>query len=270
MALDPTHVAAGRGLRGRGARLGIPGVLVILAAAGWWWSVRMAGEMSGGASSGMEPMGDVSARSMAGHSVTLAGFAVAWVAMMAAMMFPAISPVVRLYALAAARGRVAPLPFFVAAYLVVWGLVGVPAYVAWRALDEPLADGAASAGRLAAIVLIAAAAWQLTPLKAVCLRHCRSPLSFFMEHGGNARRRLGAFRMGVAHGLFCLGCCWALMAVLVAMGTMSLAWMAVLAGLILLEKNAAWGERVANVGAGAFAVLGTGLLLHPQWISSLT
>jgi predicted metal-binding membrane protein len=230
----------------------------------------MAGEMSGMAASGMESMADMGATSVAGHSVTFVAFVVAWVAMMAAMMFPAISPVVRLYALAAARGRVAPLPFFVVAYLVVWGVLGVPAYVAWRALDEPLANGATSAGRLAAIVLLAAAAWQLTPLKSVCLRHCRSPLSFFMEHGGNARRRLGAFRMGAAHGLFCLGCCWALMAVLVAMGTMNLAWMAALAGLIFFEKNAAWGERLATIGAGAFAVLGAVLLLHPQWISSLT
>lgn len=270
MAFDPTVVTAGRGLGDRRARLGIPAALLLLAAAGWWWSVRMAGEMSGMGSSGMGPMGDVAATSMAGHSVTFAAFIVAWVAMMAAMMFPAISPVVRLYALAAASGRVAPLPFFVAAYLVVWGLMGVPAYVAWRALDEPLANGSTSAGRLAAIVLLAAAAWQLTPLKSVCLRHCRSPLSFFMEHGGNARRRLGAFRMGAAHGLFCLGCCWALMAVLVAMGTMSLAWMAVLAGLIFFEKNAAWGERLATIAAGAFAVLGAGLLLYPQWISLLT
>lgn len=270
MAVDPTDVTAGGGLRGRRARLGIPAVLVVLAAVGWWWSVRMAGEMSGMASSGMDPMGHMPATSMAGHSVAFAAFVVAWVAMMAAMMFPAISPVVRMYALAAARGRVAPLPFFVAAYLVVWGLLGVPAYAAWRALEEPLADGATSASRLAAMVLFAAAAWQLTPLKSVCLRHCRSPLSFFMEHGGNARKRLGAFRMGAAHGLFCLGCCWVLMAVLVAMGTMSLAWMAVLAGLIFFEKNAAWGERLATIAAGAFAVLGTGLLLYPQWISSLT
>ncbi len=270
MALDTTHVAVGGGLKTWWARLGIPAVLLVLAAAGWWWSVRMAGEMSEMAPGGMGSMAGMGAMEMAGHSVSFVALVVAWLAMMAAMMFPAISPVVRLYALAAARGRVAPLPFFVAAYLVVWGVLGVPVYFVWRVLDEPLADGASWAGRLAAVVLLAAAAWQLTPLKSVCLRHCRSPLSFFMEHGGNARRRRGAFRMGAAHGLFCVGCCWALMAVLVAMGTMNVVWMAVLAGLIFLEKNAAWGERLARFGAVAFAVLGAGLLLHPQSIIHLT
>lgn len=270
MALDPTTVTTGGGLRDRSSRLGVPAVLVALAAVGWWWSARMAGEMSGTAAGGMDPMGAMGEGSMAEHSITFVAFLVAWVAMMAAMMFPAVSPVVRLYGLAAARGRVAPLPFFIAAYLAVWGLLGVPAYVAWRALEEPLARGDTSVGRVAALVLLVAAAWQLTPLKSICLRHCRSPLSFFLEHGGNARKRLGAFRMGAAHGAFCLGCCWALMAVLVAMGTMSLAWMAVLAGLIFLEKNVAWGERLATVAAGAFAVLGGALLLHPEWIRSLT
>ncbi len=270
MTVDRANIAASGALWAKRARFAVPGCLVVLALVGWWWSARMAGEMSGMAPGAMDSMADMGGTAMAGHSVTFLAFLVAWVAMMAAMMFPAISPVVRLYALAATRGRVAPLPFFVAAYLVIWGLMGVPSYFVWRVLDEPLANGTSWAGRLAAIVLLAAAGWQLTSLKSVCLRHCRSPLSFFMEHGGNARRRLGAFRMGAAHGLFCLGCCWALMAVLVAMGTMNLAWMAVLAGLIFFEKNAAWGERLATVGAGAFAVLGIGLLLHPQSISYLT
>ena len=270
MALDPTQVTTGGALKGLPARLGVPAVLLLFAFAGWWWSARMADEMGGMAAPAMDPMRQMPPTSMAEHSVTFGGFVLAWVAMMAAMMFPAISPVVRLYGLAAARGRVAPLPFFVSAYLAVWGLLGLPAYLAWRALEDPLAEGAASAGRFAATALLAAAVWQLTPLKSVCLRHCRSPLSFFMQHGENAKTRLGAFRMGAAHGLFCLGCCWALMVVLVAMGTMSLAWMAVMATLIFLEKNAAWGERLAKVAAGGFALVGAVLLLHPQWISSLT
>ncbi|MGQ0520056.1 MAG: DUF2182 domain-containing protein [Actinomycetota bacterium] len=204
------------------------------------------------------------------HSLSFAGFVVAWVAMMTAMMFPAISPVVRLYSLAAARRRVAPLPFFVSAYLAVWSALAVPAYVAWRSLDAPIAAGAAWAGRLAGGVLVAAAMWQLTPLKSVCLRHCRSPLTFFMQYGGGAAHRLGAFRMGAAHGLFCVGCCWLLMAVLVAMGTMNLVWMAVLAGLIFLEKNAPAGERIATMGAGGFALLGTALLINPGLLTSIT
>lgn len=252
---------------GPALRIALPAVLVALAVAGWWWSFRMADDMASGMDGGMASMAMDSAM---GHSVSFAGFVVAWVAMMAAMMFPAIAPVVRLYALAAARGRVAPLPFFAGAYLAVWAALGVPAYAAWRWLDAPLADGAAWAGRLAGAVLVAAAVWQLTPLKSVCLRHCRSPLSFFLQYGSGAVRRLGAFRMGAAHGMFCIGCCWALMAVLVAMGTMNLAWMAVLTGLIFLEKNSRWGEGIATAGAVGFAALGVALLAHPAAITSLT
>lgn len=247
-----------------GLRVGLPAALVTAAVVGWWWSIRMAADMAG-MDSGMGSM-SMSDAAM-GHSMSFAGFVVAWAAMMVAMMFPAISPVLRLYSLAAARQRVAPLPFFAAAYLIVWGAVAVPAYVAWRHLDAPIADGAAWAGRLAGAVFIAAAIWQLTPVKSMCLNHCRSPLSFFMQYGGGATRRFGAFRMGAAHGLFCLGCCWALMAVLVVLGTMSLVWMAILTGFIFAEKNAPRGERIAAAGAAAFALGGVALLLRPDLLT---
>jgi len=169
----------------------------------------------------------------------------------------------------AALGRGAPLPFFVAAYLVVWTLPAIPAYSAWRWLETPLLQGAPWAARLAGAVLVVAAVWQLTPLKAVCLRHCRAPLSFFMQYGGGAARPLGAFRMGAAHGLFCLGCCWAMMAVLVALGTMNLAWMLALSVLIFLEKNAPGGARIAVLGAVVFALAGMALLFDPGLLTLL-
>lgn len=202
--------------------------------------------------------------------LTIGAFLVAWLAMMTAMMFPAITPVVRLYGRAAAAGRVAPLPFFVAGYLAVWTSIGLPAYAAWRALMDPIADGRPWAGRLAGVVLLAAAVWQLTPLKTVCLRHCRSPISFFLRFGAKVSRPSGALRMGATHGLFCLGCCWALMAVLVALGTMNLAWMAALALLILVEKNAPAGERVARLAAIAFVGIGVTLLVQPEILTTLT
>lgn len=261
---------------GIGLRTATPALLFALAALGWWWSARMAGQMTSAPKSGMASM-DMGPGEMAtmgamsgGHVVTIGAFLVAWVAMMGAMMFPAIAPVVTLYGRAAAAGRVAPLPFFVAGYLAVWASIGVPAYWAWRALMEPVASAEPWAARLAGVVLIGAAAWQLTPLKTMCLRHCRSPISFFLRFGAKVTRPVGALRMGATHGLFCLGCCWALMAVLVALGTMNLAWMAALALLILLEKNAPFGESVAQVAAVLFAVAGIALLVDPRTLTTLT
>jgi predicted metal-binding membrane protein len=186
-------------------------------------------------------------------------FILAWVAMMAAMMLPAVLPVVRLYGHAAARGRAAPTAFFVLGYFAVWAMTAAPAYLVWRALEQPLADGAPWVARVAGVTFLGAAAWQLTPLKSTCLRHCRSPLGFFLRFGGAIRRPLGAARMGALHGAFCFGCCWAIFAVLVVLGTMNLVWMAVLTGLIVLEKKAPHGEKVA-LGAGA-ALAGVGALL---------
>jgi predicted metal-binding membrane protein len=231
-----------------------PPALLAVAALGWWWSVHAAHAMS--SSMGMD-------------AVSAAAFLAGWVAMMAAMMLPAVLPVVRLYARAAARGTVAPIAFFLAGYGVVWSAIGLPAFVAWKALNAPLADASSAAGRVAGAVLVAAAIYQLSPLKAVCLRHCRSPLSFFMQHGTHLDRPSGAAVAGARHGLFCLGCCWMLMAVLVAFGTMQLWWMAGLAALILLEKVSPIGERVARVAGGGFASLGLLLLIHPTTISHL-
>lgn len=249
-------------------RWGPPAVLVALAAVGWWWSARMASDMSSPGSTRMDDMGGMA--DMGGDVLSLGAFIVAWLAMMTAMMFPAIAPVVKLYGRAAAAGRVAPLPFFVAGYIAVWTTLSLPAFFAWRALLEPIAEARPWAGRLAGGVLVGAAVWQLTPLKSVCLRHCRSPISFFLRFGSNAARPTGALRMGVTHGLFCLGCCWALMAILVAVGTMNLAWMAALAVLILIEKNARAGERVASLAAIAFALAGLLLLVRPETLSTLT
>jgi predicted metal-binding membrane protein len=235
------------------AAVGIPAVLLFGAGVGWWWSARMAGN-----------------EMMASDAMSFAAFLLAWTAMMVAMMFPAVIPVVRLYARASAQGRAAPLPYFVAGYLVVWSAVGVPAYFAWRELMMPLEDGQTSAGVLAGVVLIGAALWQLTPLKRVCLRHCRSPLSFFFRFGRQTERPIGAVRMGLAHGGFCLGCCWALMAVLVALGTMNIAWMLAFALLIFAEKNWRWGERLAVGTAVAFLGFGITLLVDPSIMATLT
>lgn len=232
--------------------------LLALAALGWWWSAVTAHDM-----------GD--SMMMQGSAVmSLAAFLVAWVAMMTAMMLPAVLPVVRLYTRAAARQTVVPVPLFLAGYVAIWSAMGLPAFFIWRRLSGPLSDASPTAGRIAGVVLVAAAAYQLSPLKAACLRHCRSPLSFFMQHGKNLHRASGAVVAGARHGLYCLGCCWMLMATLVAFGTMQLAWMAVLATLILVEKVTPIGERVASVAGVAFLVLGVVLLFHPTTVGHLT
>ena len=234
-------------------------MLLVGALVGWWWSLRMADEMD---------MGDAEMSMTA--SMSMAAYVIGWMAMMAAMMLPAIAPVVRLYGRAAARGTVAPLPFFVVGYLAVWSAVGVPAYFAWRALASPLDAGDAWVGRLAGAVLIGAAAYQLSPMKLACLHHCRSPMSFLLSARGDARRPIVAARLGATHGAFCLGCCWALMAILVAVGTMHVAWMGALALLIFAEKVLRLGPRVASIAALVFAGMGALLLVDPSAITTLT
>lgn len=239
-----------------------PGTLVALAGCGWWWSARMAHQMGPAMGSSMGSMGRA--------SMSFGAFVIAWVAMMAAMMFPAILPVVSTFRRAAVRGRAAPTPFFVAGYLLVWSSIAVPAYLAWRGLEGPVAHAAPWAGRLAGAAFLTAAAYQLSPLKSVCLRHCRAPISFFLRQRRNLRRPFGAAAAGATHGLLCLGCCWALMVILVALGTMQLAWMAALAALILVEKVFPIGELVARLAALAFLVLGFILVVHPDFLVRLT
>ncbi len=262
MSIPAGTLLPGRGLRrpdGRALRLAVPATLLTFSAVGWWWSARMADDAMGGMSGlGMH------------ETMSFSAFVLAWLAMMTAMMFPAISPVVLLYSRASAQRTAAPLPFFVAGYLVVWTAIGIPAYAAWRALEMPIADARPWAARLAGGVLIVAGIWQLTPLKDVCLRHCRSPLGFFMRYGKGLDRPFGAVRMGAMHGAFCVGCCWALMAVLVAVGTMNLIWMVGLAVLILLEKTSPVGEGVAVVAAVAMLAGGVVMLFDTSVFAHLT
>lgn len=242
----------------------VPVLLLALAAVGWWISVRMAHEMVMNGSSSMS-------MSMGGSSsLSFLAFVGGWVAMMCAMMFPAIVPAVLLFRGAAVRGRTAPTPFFVAGYLLVWSAVGVPAYFAWRALQGPIGRDAPWAARFAGVVFLVAAVYQVSPLKLACLRRCRTPMSFFLRQRHDLKRPLGATLAGADHGLICFACCWALMAILVALGTMELIWMVILAVIIYCEKVIRSGELVARLTAVAFGGLGAGLLLYPALLSRLT
>jgi len=202
--------------------------------------------------------------------MSLVAFVGAWVAMMGAMMFPAILPVINIYRRAAGLGRAAPTPLFIAGYLFVWSAMAVPAYFVWRATQDSVSRATPGAARFAGAVFLVAAIYQVSPLKSVCLRHCRSPMSFFLRQRRNLRRPTGAVTAGATHGLLCLGCCWALMAVLVALGTMQLAWMVILAAVIFIEKVTPIGERFARLAAAAFVALGIILVIHPAALSRLT
>ncbi len=189
------NVSAGevRGAAGR-SDIWLPVALLILAGLGWWWSAVSAGDMSagmGGDGMSMEPQ----------PTMSFVAFLVAWVAMMAAMMFPAVVPVVRLYARAAANGQAAPVVGLRRRVHRAVGRRGHPRIsLRGDGWNEPLMHGSPWAGRVAGAVAVAAGLYQLTPLKSVCLRHCRSPLSFFLRHGKHLDRPTGAFVAGGRHG----------------------------------------------------------------------
>ena len=202
---------------------------------------------------------------------TFAWFLGVWVVMMGAMMFPSVAPTVALYArLTRSRSPAAPLSF-TSGYLLVWGAVGALAFalatIGGRLFGDVLAWD--RAGRwVAATTLLVAAAYELTPLKDVCLGKCRSPLGFLL--GAWRDGHSGALRMGARHGAWCVGCCWALMASLFALGVMSIVWMAFVAGLIAIQKLVPSRRVATYVTAGALAALGVLLLVAPDAIPALT
>jgi predicted metal-binding membrane protein len=209
---------------------------------------------------------------------TAGWFVGVWVVMMAAMMFPAIAPMVIMYARVQAgkreRGADAPAgatALFVAGYLVTWTAAGVLGYAifdAVRALDISFLAWDEGGRYIAAGVILGAAVYQLTPLKDVCLRKCRTPFMFVL--GAWRPGRAGALAMGIEHGAWCLGCCWALMAALFALGVMSIGWMALIAAFIALEKLLPW-KAVANRGiAIALAVLAVAIAAAPEDVPGLT
>jgi predicted metal-binding membrane protein len=195
-----------------------------------------------------------------------------WVTMMAAMMLPSVAPMVLAYArVGRARPARTPTGVFVTAYFAAWAAYGLLAYGGFR-LVKSLDMGALSWDRAGPYVaggaILAAGLYQLTPLKDVCLRHCRSPIHF-LAHGWRDGAR-GAFRMGFTHGLYCVGCCWGLMLVLFSLGVMSLVWMAVIAGLIFAEKILPRGEWLSGLIGIAFVALGIWIAVSPGSVPGLT
>ena len=228
----------------------------------------MGGGMGGESMEGMA-MDGMAMESMAMDGMSAAGwsfeglaiFLAVWTIMMVAMMLPAAMPMIVIFASAQARRdqHVAiPTWIFVAGYILIWAAVGLLVYALVQASSE-LASDRVSLDRgvwrplaLGATLAIAGL-YQFTPLKQICLRHCRSPLAFVAQYWRDGRS--GALGMGARHGLYCLGCCWALFAVLVAAGMMSIAWMLLLTLVLFAEKVLPHGERTSGaVGLGLIAL----------------
>lgn len=196
-------------------------------------------------------------------------FIAIWIVMMIAMMFPASAPMILMFSKICESRRQQERPFvptwvFVSAYLLVWSLCGVVVY--------PLAVGsenlAASSiwlmqnvSRLGGVVLLIAGLYQLSPLKDICLSKCRTPLQFILSswHEGYS----GAFRMGLEHGLFCLGCCWLLFVILFPLGIMNLAVMALLTALIFAEKALPFGWQISKLAGVVLVVYGVLVMFLP-------
>jgi predicted metal-binding membrane protein len=241
----------------------LAGALLTLAGAAWVATdLRMAG-MDGGP--GTNPGG-------------LGFFLSTWVVMMAAMMLPTITPMVLEYRALQRerRGRGASanpgeIGLFLTGYLVVWaaaGLLGYALLQAGRSLDGGLFAWDRAGRFTAAGVLVAAALYQLTPSKNVCLSRCRSRRAFLLEGWRDGRD--GALRIGMEHGAWCLGCCWALMAALLALGAMSVAWMALISALIAAERLLPWRALASTAVAALLAALAIGVAAAPARVPMLT
>ncbi|MER8956682.1 DUF2182 domain-containing protein [Mesorhizobium sp. M0833] len=254
-----------------GVPLGLLASLALLTAAAWAVTLYQTLSMNmpmgiavRGRIGGVEGMAGMAMGGIAAEPWSIGNAAVflaVWTVMMAAMMLPAAMPMIFMFASAQSRRErrlAVPTWIFVAGYILVWAGAGFLVYALvqlgsdiamsfdppQRSRWAPLALGA---------TLAAAGLYQFTAAKHICLGHCRSPLAFIAEHWRDGR--IGALRMGLRHGLYCLGCCWALFAVLVAAGVMSLAWMLLLTLVVFVEKLLPRGRRFeATVGIALLAL----------------
>jgi predicted metal-binding membrane protein len=196
-------------------------------------------------------------------------FIAIWIVMMIAMMFPTAAPMILMFNKIYASKRQQERPFvptwvFVSAYLLVWSLCGVVAYALAVGIEQLAAQSMwlmENAARLGGVVLLLAGLYQLSPLKHICLSKCRTPFQFIL---GSWRDGYGgAFRMGLEHGAYCLGCCWLLFVILFPLGIMNLAVMALLAALIFAEKSLPIGRQISQLAGVGLIVYGVIVLFLP-------
>lgn len=221
--------------------------LFAIAALGWVWTART---MQGMDSGPWSPLG------------SLGWFLSVWTVMMGAMMLPSVAPTIALYG-RLTRARSPLLPWlFAGGYLLTWAAAGLVAYGMGDAGQAALGGRVSWTGSgrmMAGATLVLAAAYELTPVKDVCLGRCRSPLGALL--GSWRDGRVGAMRMGMRNGAWCVGCCWALMASLFALGVMSVTWMALVAAVIAAEKLLPWRTVAAYATSALLLALGLVLLV---------
>jgi predicted metal-binding membrane protein len=240
-------------------------LLLVFAAAAWILVVVQARGM-GGMILGLGQVGTAMPNPMAAPL-----FMAMWLTMMVAMMFPAVAPIVLAHRHVVRRRDEGVLPTvaFILGYLAVWTAIGLVPLVAFLLFRNLGMDSSSSwLAVLSGGILVVAGAYQFTPLKTICLRACRNPLSFVLQHDFSRGAR-GAFLAGITHGAYCLGCCWALMSILVVVGLMNLVWMAALSLVFLAEKNWRHGVTLSRVAGGAVFLLGLLVLLKPGFLSTL-
>jgi predicted metal-binding membrane protein len=202
-------------------------------------------------------------------------FIAIWVAMMVAMMFPTAAPMILTFARVQENRQRQERPFvpvwlFVSSYLLVWTVFGVLAYGA-AVLLGGLADRSAwlsdNSARIGGGVLIAAGVYQLTPLKRACLSKCRTPMSFILTSWREGH--WGSFRMGLEHGLYCLGCCWLLFVILFPLGMMNVAAMALITLLIFAEKSTPFGRQTATFASLGLIAYGAIVVFVPELLPTV-
>ncbi|HEX8995242.1 MAG TPA: DUF2182 domain-containing protein [Ktedonobacterales bacterium] len=202
-------------------------------------------------------------------------FLAIWIVMMVAMMFPSAAPMVLMFAAVSAGKRrqgqaSTPTWVFVSGYLLIWVAFGGLAYLLALGGDQLAARSMwlmDNAPRIGGVALVAAGAYQLSPLKRVCLSACRTPIQFLLTSWRDGSR--GALRMGVEHGLFCLGCCWWLMLILFPLGLMNVAALGSVAALIFVEKCLPIGRSASRVAAGALMLYGAVIIINPAALPTM-
>jgi predicted metal-binding membrane protein len=245
-------VTGSRGLARPRAGLAIREVafLLILAAGAWAATIALTREMAG--MTGTMGLG-------------LALFVPVWTLMMAAMMLPSVTPTASLYAKTFRDNRAVRTTGLVVGYLAVWAAAGVPAYGLARLAGWLTGKHPSAAHIMAVAVFAVCGLYQLTGLKDRCLRHCRSPLGLLL-HYGSYQGRSRDLRVGARHGAYCLGCCWGLMVILIAVGVMNVVAMIGLAALVLAEKAWRWGPAAGRLAGTAVLALAVATIWLP-WLA---